>query len=270
MILKSSVEEEELLREVALFALSQWSRLRRDQQKEITRQRHQVLKLASGIAHEIANDVTVIGSHLRRIEKLFDRNALTSDNFKTQLQHISNVIQRSVRMTSLLRAHASRWEPQLELETASLEAIVRAALAEGKYASISAHIGTCPGEVYCDPEMLKRVIMIICDNALKYAGERPEIHFEFEQVDAPINAFLVDIEDTGFGIAAEFRERIFLPGDRGPINTLERLGWGLGLAFARTLVEAHVGTGIRGSLQCLAPRHGNGARFRISLPRSRT
>jgi len=103
VILKSSVEQEQLLREVALFALSQWSRFRREQQKEITRQRHQVLKLASGIAHEIANDVTTINSHVRRIEKLYDRDALTPEKFKSQVKSVTEVVQRSVRMTTLLR-----------------------------------------------------------------------------------------------------------------------------------------------------------------------
>jgi signal transduction histidine kinase len=50
-----------------------------------------------------------------------------------------------------------------------------------------------------------------------------------------VDAELVSIEDTGRGIAAEDRERIFLPYHRGA----QSAGAGLGLSLVRRICERH-------------------------------
>ena len=66
---------------------------------------------------------------------------------------------------------------------------------------------------------------------------------------------LVDIADTGPGIAVEERERIFRP-----FVTGDGRGTGLGLAIASELAEA-LGGGIE-----LESEVGRGSRFRLVLP----
>jgi signal transduction histidine kinase len=68
---------------------------------------------------------------------------------------------------------------------------------------------------------------------------------------------LVEVADSGPGVPAEDRGRVFLPFERG---TTRVGGSGLGLAIARGLVEAHGGR----LWVDVAP--GGGARFTFSLP----
>ena len=67
---------------------------------------------------------------------------------------------------------------------------------------------------------------------------------------------IVAVTDTGAGVAAELRERIW-----EPFFTTRQRGTGLGLAIVRKRIEEVGGT------TCLAPaRDGEGARFEINLP----
>lgn len=67
---------------------------------------------------------------------------------------------------------------------------------------------------------------------------------------------LIDVTDTGKGIAPSHQEKIFEPG----FSTKKR-GWGLGLSLAKRIVEQYHG----GELQLLSSEPGKGTRFRIAL-----
>jgi signal transduction histidine kinase len=66
---------------------------------------------------------------------------------------------------------------------------------------------------------------------------------------------VLEIADSGPGVPAEIRERIFEPF----VTHGKKRGTGLGLAVARRFVEEHGGT-----IELLP--EGPGARFRITLP----
>ena len=71
------------------------------------------------------------------------------------------------------------------------------------------------------------------------------------------DALLIAVTDTGCGIVAEQRERIFEPGFRG---TTAVEGRGLGLSFVRSVAHFYGGTVTSSS----AP--GQGTTFTVSLP----
>jgi CheY-like chemotaxis protein/anti-sigma regulatory factor (Ser/Thr protein kinase) len=68
----------------------------------------------------------------------------------------------------------------------------------------------------------------------------------------------IDVEDSGIGIPAEYRDSVFKPFNRG--GPAGRKGAGLGLSIVRRLVEQ-----MRGTLE-LDSQPGRGTRFRIELP----
>jgi signal transduction histidine kinase len=69
------------------------------------------------------------------------------------------------------------------------------------------------------------------------------------------NAILIEVEDTGPGIAPENANRLF-----GAFVTTKPTGMGLGLAICRTIVERH------GGRLSTVPAHPRGTIFRIALP----
>jgi signal transduction histidine kinase len=115
--------------------------------------------------------------------------------------------------------------------------------------------------VYADIEKLKQVMYILLDNAIKYTPERGEVRAQFSIKGERQPMLCLCVEDTGQGIHPDDYDRIF---DRfyraDKSRTRQSGGYGLGLAIAKWIVEAHHGTIIVNSKQ------GEGSRFTVLIP----
>ena len=88
----------------------------------------------------------------------------------------------------------------------------------------------------CRPEVLRRVLQNLINNALKYAGDA-EVSLE-----ATANAILIRVRDHGEGIPEDQLESVFKPFFRlDTARNTEDGSVGLGLAIARTLIHQHGG-----------------------------
>ncbi|MGR3248500.1 MAG: ATP-binding protein [Paracoccus sp. (in: a-proteobacteria)] len=113
--------------------------------------------------------------------------------------------------------------------------------------------------VLADPLLIEQVVMNLLDNAAKYAPEDSAI-----TVAACIRGIEVELSvgDTGPGIPADARERVFDMFYRVAEGDGQRAGTGLGLAIARGIVEAHGG---RIKAEPSWP-DGTGTRIALTLP----
>jgi signal transduction histidine kinase len=95
-------------------------------------------------------------------------------------------------------------------------------------------------QLRADPELLRRILQNLLDNALRHGG--PKSHVTLD-VEADAAAVTFRIGDAGPGVPAAMRERIFDKYTRIPRQPGETgsFGKGLGLAFCRIAVEAHGG-----------------------------
>jgi PAS domain S-box-containing protein len=110
-----------------------------------------------------------------------------------------------------------------------------------------------------DADRMAQVFGNILNNAAKYTPDGGRIKVRAKRQGSDVE---VTIEDNGQGIAPEMLTRIFdlfSQGDQG----LERLGGGLGigLAVARSLVQAH-----KGEIVAESDGLGRGSRFTVRLP----
>jgi heavy metal sensor kinase len=109
-----------------------------------------------------------------------------------------------------------------------------------------------------DISMLRRLVTILLDNAIKYTPEQGAIVVSIEPSEDRIR---LEVTDTGIGIPAEIHARIF---DRfyraDPSRNRDDGSTGLGLAIAKWIVEAHAATITVSSVV------GEGSSFIISLP----
>ena len=106
---------------------------------------------------------------------------------------------------------------------------------------------------------LRQALVNLLDNAIKFT-RRGAVILRLDAEPDPCGARLrIEVEDSGPGIAAEERERVFEPFVQvGPAD--QQSGAGLGLAIARQSVELMGGRiGVTGDL-------GRGSRFWIDLP----
>ena len=106
--------------------------------------------------------------------------------------------------------------------------------------------------------MVRRVIINLLDNALKYSSDGHLITIKVTE-NKTNDGLILSIQDQGPGIPVEFREVIF-DKFRRIKDGGGRKGVGLGLAFCRLAVEAHGGNIWAGEPE------GGGARFNFLLP----
>ena len=114
--------------------------------------------------------------------------------------------------------------------------------------------------IEADRGMLKQVLRILVDNAVKYS--RPETTVTLGTRPSE-NGCLITVTDRGSGISAEDLPRIFERFYRADAaRNSEMGGHGLGLSIARIIIVAHGGK-IR-----VRSREGEGTTFEILLPAS--
>jgi signal transduction histidine kinase len=106
-------------------------------------------------------------------------------------------------------------------------------------------------QVQGDPAALRRVLLNLLKNAAEASPEKGAVNLIAEQRGGVLS---IMVADQGPGVPAASRETIF-----EPFFTTKEKGTGLGLAFARKLIEAHGGT-------LELAQVGPGARFVITLP----
>ena len=112
--------------------------------------------------------------------------------------------------------------------------------------------------VTADPHHLKSVVMTLIDNALKYGGRPIAITLSATKVDSTTE---IRVADNGCGIAREHLPHLFEKFYRVPSGDVQRpRGYGLGLYYARQVIEAH------GGQISAESRTGHGTTIIIKLP----
>lgn len=128
-------------------------------------------------------------------------------------------------------------------------------LAESKALRWQAHIA--PVSVLTDQALLQRLLSNLLFNAIRHT-DQGEVSIEARVRDACVE-FVV--RDTGCGIPAKYRDRVFEPFVRlDEARSGDEGGTGLGLAIARCIGER------LDARLTLDPTPGNGTCFRFSLP----
>jgi PAS domain S-box-containing protein len=94
--------------------------------------------------------------------------------------------------------------------------------------------------VIADRQRLKQVFLNLLSNAIKYNRDRGEVYVQASKIagaDGGGEEIVIDVIDTGIGIAAGKMDQIFTPFERLGAETSKVEGSGLGLALSKRLVE---------------------------------
>lgn len=117
----------------------------------------------------------------------------------------------------------------------------------------------CPSDitVSADEFHIKNLLATVIDNAVKYA-EEPVVNVSVSDENGNVT---IDVEDNGCGIAKEHLSHIFEKFYRVPTGDIHTVrGYGLGLYYAKQVVQLHKGTiSIKSSV-------GKGTTVTIKLP----
>lgn len=113
------------------------------------------------------------------------------------------------------------------------------------------------------PTFLRRVLLNLAGNALKYNRRGGRIDFSCDKIEIKGDTayFTLTCADTGIGMSEDFQKRAFEPFTQESNTARTRyMGTGLGLAIVKELVEKMDGT------IALESQEGVGSRFSLTVP----
>ncbi|MGJ0507593.1 MAG: ATP-binding protein [Methylocystis sp.] len=213
-------------------------------QRRIAEMASQRTRMLASISHDLRTPITRMRLRAEYIE-----------NAETKVKLMRDLDQMQAMVGGCL--DYLRGVPQQEMVALDLASLLQA-IAD-QFADVGAaarYDGPDHVNVLGSPDDLGRAFSNLIDNAVKYA-ESPEIRLLQTDTEAT-----VEVVDRGPGIPLEKREIMLEPFERGDIGTPSSAydGFGLGLAIARAIVEAH------GGRLTLNERAGGGLVARVSLP----
>jgi signal transduction histidine kinase len=195
--------------------------------------------LVASISHDLRTPMTALRLMVDAIEDdLVD--AVTLDRYlATMRTHVTVLGAMIDDLFELSRLEAGDLEWSMrQVELADLVEETVAAMrveAEAKGVAVAADLAALSARG--DPERLQRVLFNLIRNAIHHTPADGSVTVRAEPAGEWIE---VEVADTGEGIAASERERVFEPFARGDASR-HHGGAGLGMAISRAIVEAHGG-----------------------------
>jgi signal transduction histidine kinase len=202
-----------------LSALLGWTQLLKDQVSE-------------GRTEELGDSVSEMEEDLKRLSKVTERFSKIGSRPVLGNVSIAEVLERTV-------GYFHRRLPSLKADS-----------------TLSLDLDETP-LVRGNAELLEWVFENLIKNGLDALGESGGIIEIRSHFDPGHNAVEIYVKDSGKGVPAALRERIFRPG-----FTTKQRGWGLGLALTKRIVEEYHG----GQLKLAESHPGRGSTFLVRFP----
>ncbi len=241
---------------------------------EVTRLREQVAlknnleslgEMSAGLAHEFKNAIAALQGYVQLLQnlELDDKGQKVAESLLGEVRNLSEMI------TSFL--NFARPQP-LQLDEVSLKELISACAEELLPVFAERRVELVVAEppqnsmvqtdvlIRADERMLRQALLNLIRNAAEaipddQTDRRVVVSSYSEHDQAGKESAVIEIKDTGVGIAPADLQRIFIP-----FFTTKASGHGIGLALAHRVVTQHGGT-------LLAANNNNGgAKFILRLP----
>ncbi len=219
-------------------------------------------QMTADIAHDLRTPLSVITGYSEALaDGKLPGTPETFEAMHIQAQHLNRLIE-DLRTLSLADAGQLSLMRQPIAPRGLLEhtALAYLPVAESRGVALTVE-GDDPPPIQVDPDRLLQVLGNLVSNALRYTSDGGRIDLRATRGNGQV---LLRVRDTGPGIPPEDLPHVFERFYRGDKARSLDGASGLGLAIARSLVEAHGGRITAEN----AP--GGGAQFTVSLPTNPT
>jgi PAS domain S-box-containing protein len=217
----------------------------------------------STVSHELRTPLTSIVGFVELL-----RDGVAGELSSEQLEFVDVVERGAGRLRALvddllLTGQIDSGRLVLDRAPVDLDVLVADLVAEARPAAetckVELHAHLRPGTtVLADSLRVHQVVENLLTNALKFTPPGGRVHVVVAEED---RRGVLEVHDTGIGIPAEERPRMFERFFRASsVVSADTQGTGLGLSICRSIVDAHGGT------IALVERPGPGATFRVELP----
>lgn len=212
--------------------------------------------MSAGIAHQFRTPLAtamLYSGHLTSPDIAAEDKQEFAKKLNTQLQRLAKLSEDMLKFVKNKGHEFTQTSLQNIIDASSLEI---EALLSNSHTTLFVEGSAKTFSIKADRESLVSAFVAVLENAIEHSPENSVVTLSIEVGD---QSSIVTITDQGPGISREVLPRLFEPFTSGRSN-----GTGLGLATAKTSINAHGGdiTGIN--------RPSGGAQFRIRLPGFKT
>lgn len=199
----------------------------------------------NNMTHEFKTPIATVAL---ACEALQDKNIRKNDAFVERYLQVINdenkrlgsQVERVLQIATL-----DRGQFRLNLENLEIHELIHKVVeniriqVENRQGNIFLDLAATQTQIYADEVHLTNIVFNLLDNANKYSPEKPQIRVGTQNQEGGL---LIRISDKGIGMTKESIQRIFDKFYRVPTGNLHNVkGFGLGLAYVKTMTEAHGG-----------------------------
>ena len=217
-------------------------------------------EMASALAHELNQPLSAIANYLAGSRRLLVQPG--EDNLAMVREAVDAAVEQSLRAGQIIRRLrdfvANREaEKRVEYLKTLIEETSALALVGAKEIGVRVRLRLDPAadRVFVDKVQIQQVLLNLMRNAIEAMETSPQRILTVATSARPDRTVLVEVADTGSGIAPEIAGQLFQP-----FATTKTYGMGIGLSISRTIIEGHDGR------IWAEPCPGGGASFRFTLP----
>jgi two-component system, OmpR family, phosphate regulon sensor histidine kinase PhoR len=219
----------------------------------------------NNMTHEFKTPIATVSL---AVEALQDPDLMNQDKFRNR--YLSIIKEENKRLGTqvekvLQAATLDKKDFKLKIDTIDFEELLQSAKrnfelqVENKGGKILLESALTDPTLEADAFHLSHIINNLLDNANKYADEEPLIKIKAWDQNGSV---FVSIADNGIGMSKEAQKKIFDKFYRVPTGNLHDVkGFGLGLAYVKTMLEAHQGE------ISVSSELGKGSTFTLKLPK---
>jgi two-component system, OmpR family, phosphate regulon sensor histidine kinase PhoR len=218
----------------------------------------------NNMTHEFKTPLATISLAVDALKNEKVVNDREKTNYFTAIIKEENKRMNKQVETILQAALLDKQEVQLNLKKLPAHELIQSALnnitlqVEEKEGSLDVKLDAAKHLVLADEVHFTNLVSNLLDNAVKYSKEKPLIKLSTSNSG---NQLRIKIEDNGIGMNKETLNRIFEKFYRAHTGNIHNVkGFGLGLSYVKTMVDAHHGTIKAESVP------GRGSTFIITMP----
>lgn len=221
-------------------------------------------EMASGIAHEINNPLTIILNRMDQLKLMLSRPEATTEYAITEIEKIESTFERIAKIIRGLKAFSRNADndPMISCDLNSIvDETLELCLERFKTHGVEIKTSGLDHLMYlsCKPSQISQVLLNLLNNSFDSISlsQKPWIHIDVSLKQEAMNTYIqMSVLDSGKGIPKAIADKMM-----DPFFTTKDVGQGtgLGLPISKGIIEEHKG-------RLWLDREHENTRFVIELP----